>query len=169
MNNQDIVNDIKKLKNLSELSIKDISKEKGYADIVSQNLESTNSTQIRKFFNIIKTIEKEDKWADKEAEFYMLRPRMAASVGREIMNPEFYDVISAAMSKVDVGDDDEQKNKNFDVFVKFFESIIAYNKYNEKINKDNEFKKRNNTYNKNNRSNNNDYRKKRGFNKSRRR
>ena len=131
MNNEQIVNDIKILKNLSELSIKDISKENGYADKVSQNLKNTNSTQIRKFFNIIKTIEKEDKWADKEAEFYMLRPRMAAAVGREIMEPEFYDVISAAMSKVDVGDDDEQKNKNFDVFVKFFESIIAYNKYNQ--------------------------------------
>lgn len=41
----------------------------------------------------------------------------------------------AAMAKVDNVADDELKMKNFDMFVKFFEAIVAYHKYEEEVSK----------------------------------
>ena len=53
---------------------------------------------------------------------------MAVSVGRKNLPKEFYNVILVTMAKVDNVEDDELKMKNFDIFVKFFEAIVAYHK-----------------------------------------
>ena len=37
------------------------------------------------------------------------------------------------MSKVDNVESDDLKMKNFDIFVKFFEAIVAYHKYEEEV------------------------------------
>lgn len=103
--------------------------ETGYAHIVAKNSEKLNTTQLRKFFAALKKMEQKTTWDEIETEFYLLKPRMAVSVGRKNLPKPFYDVILAAMAKVDNVEDDELKMKNFDIFVKFFESIVAYHAY----------------------------------------
>ena len=63
-----------------------------------------------------------------EPQFYLLKPRMAASTGRGKIPKEFFNVISVAMDKVAVGDDEENL-ENFKLFVEFFEAIVAYHKF----------------------------------------
>ena len=60
---------------------------------------------------------------------------MAVAVRRKNLPKQFYNVIMAAMAKVDNVEDDNLKMKNFDIFVKFFEAIVAYHKYEEENSK----------------------------------
>ena len=121
---------------LSEIPAKDfLDAETGYAHIVAKDSikEKLNTTQLRKFFAALKKMEQKTTWEEIETEFYLLKPRMAVSVGRKNLPKQFYEVILAAMSKVDNVEDDDEKMKNFDIFVKFFEAIVAYHKYEEEV------------------------------------
>lgn len=132
----DVIQKINACNNLSEIPAKDfLDAETGYAHIVAkESIKSKlNTTQLRKFFAALKKMEQKETWDEIETEFYLLKPRMAVSVGRGHVPREFYNVILAAMSKVDNVEEDESKMKNFDIFVKFFEAIVAYHKYEEEI------------------------------------
>ena len=136
MDMNDITNKIKNCNSLSEISTPDfLDAETGYAHIIAKNSKNLNTTQLRKFFAALKKMEHKETWDEIETEFYLLKPRMAAGVGRGNVPKNFYNVILAAMSKVDNVADDELKMKNFDIFVKFFEAIVAYHKYEEKVSK----------------------------------
>ena len=131
---KDVIGKINACNTLSEIPAKDfLDAETGYAHIVAKNSSRLNTTQLRKFFAALKKLEQKDTWDEIETEFYLLKPRMAVSVGRKNLPKPFYDVILAAMAKVDNVSDDEVKMKNFDVFVKFFEAIVAYHKYEEEV------------------------------------
>ena len=131
---KDVIGKINACQTLSEIPAKDfLDAETGYAHIVAKNSSRLNTTQLRKFFAALKKLEQKDTWDEIETEFYLLKPRMAVSVGRKNLPKPFYDVILAAMAKVDNVSDDEVKMKNFDVFVKFFEAIVAYHKYEEEV------------------------------------
>ena len=130
----DVINKINACNTLSEIDVKDfLNDETGYAHIVAKNSKRLNTTQLRKFFAALKKMEQKETWDEIETEFYLLKPRMAVAVGRENVPRPFYNVILAAMSKVDNIEDDESKMKNFDIFVKFFEAIVAYHKYEELV------------------------------------
>ena len=130
----DVINKINACDTLSEIDVKDfLDDETGYAHIVAKNSKRLNTTQLRKFFAALKKMEQKDTWDEIETEFYLLKPRMAVAVGRENVPKPFYNVVLAAMSKVDNVEDDETKMKNFDIFVKFFEAIVAYHKYEELV------------------------------------
>ena len=73
-------------------------------------------------------IEQKNSWDEIESEFYLLKPRMAVSVGRKKMPKPFYKLIMTCMEKVDIGSE-EEKMENLKVFIEFFESIVAYHKY----------------------------------------
>lgn len=131
-----IKNKINKCSTLSEIPVKDfLDEEKGFAHIVAKESikGKLNTTQLRKFFAALKKMEQKNTWDEIETEFYLLKPRMAVSVGRKNLPKEFYNVILVTMAKVDNVEDDELKMKNFDIFVKFFEAIVAYHKYEEEI------------------------------------
>ena len=130
----DVINKINACNTLSEIKAPDfLDDETGYAHIVAKNSKKLNTTQLRKFFAALKKMEKKETWDEIETEFYLLKPRMAVAVGRGNVPKNFYSVVLAAMSKVDNIEDDEVKMKNFDTFVKFFEAIVAYHKYEEEI------------------------------------
>lgn len=132
----DVINKINGCDSLSEIPVKDfLDAETGYAHIVAKKSNRVNTTQLRKFFAALKKMEQKDTWDEIETEFYLLKPRMAVAVGRKNLPKDFYNVIMAAMSKVDNVADDELKMKNFDMFVKFFEAIVAYHKYEEEVSK----------------------------------
>lgn len=132
----DVINKINACNTLSEIKAPDfLNDETGYAHIVAKNSNRLNTTQLRKFFAALKKMEQKETWDEIETEFYLLKPRMAVAVGRKNVPKQFYNVVLAAMSKVDNVEDDETKMKNFDIFVKFFEAIVAYHKYEEEISK----------------------------------
>ena len=126
---EEIINEISQFDEFKEIDIKQlVEPETGYAYKIAEYSYDNDlkSNQLRKIFDVIKNIEKSDKvWNDKKKEFYMLKPRLAVSVGRKLIPEKVYDVIIVSMNIVDVGDFEE----NFKHFVLFFESIIAYHKF----------------------------------------
>lgn len=134
----EVKNKIDSCTTLSDIPTKDfLDAETGYAHIVAKESvkQKLNTTQLRKFFAALKKMEQNSNWGEIETEFYLLKPRMAVAVGRKNLPKQFYNVIMAAMAKVDNVEDDNLKMKNFDIFVKFFEAIVAYHKYEEENSK----------------------------------
>ena len=116
---------------LKEIPMKElVNKDDGYAYIIAKYSKDKKmkTNQLRKFFGAVRKIEGKNSWEDMEVQFYLLKPRMAASTGRNKIPKLFFKVISVAMDKVDVGTDDE-KLENFKIFVEFFEAIVAYHKF----------------------------------------
>ena len=124
-----ITNEIKSCKMLKDIEIKKfVDVDDGYAYIVAKNSEDLKTNQLRKFFAAIRKIEQKNSWDEIESEFYLIKPRMAVSVGRKKMPKPFYKLIMTCMEKVDIGSE-EEKMENLKVFIEFFESIVAYHKY----------------------------------------
>lgn len=139
-NNSEIDKIIKKIENVasfSKIKPKVYAGENGYAAIIAKELKKLNSNQLRKFFGAVRNIEKKnEEWSDIEPELYLLKPKLAISLGRNLIPEDFFKVMNACLNKIDVGetdDDDDEKKENFNNFVKFFEAIVAYHKYYESI------------------------------------
>ncbi|MDR7666819.1 type III-A CRISPR-associated protein Csm2 [Methanosarcina sp. Z-7115] len=130
-----ILDEIGKLEMLKDLSIKLIADENGYADKIAHTLRNMKTAQLRRFFGAIKLIERtieeensEKAWDEVEAEFYLLKPKIAYAKGRKLIPEEFYQVLKVSLNKINVGTN-EDKIENFKRFVKFLESIVAYHKF----------------------------------------
>lgn len=130
-----ILDEIGKLNMLKDLSIKLIADENGYADQIAHTLRNMKTAQLRRFFGAIKSIERtieednsEKAWGEVEAEFYLLKPKIAYAKGRKLIPEEFYQVLKVSLNKINVGTN-EDKIENFKRFVKFLESIVAYHKF----------------------------------------
>lgn len=130
-----IVDKINQLEMFKDLEPKVFADEDGYADVISYKLANDRrirpklkTSQLRKFFGAIRDIEREDDWKKMETQFYLLKPKLANSRGRELIPEEFYQVMKVCMSKVDKGND-EDKVENFKCMVDFLEAIVAYYKY----------------------------------------
>ena len=128
---ENILNGIEKLKMLQELDVKLLADEGGYADKLAQRLKSMKTTQLRRFFGAIKDIEKnlkEKGWNYVEAEFYLLKPKLAYAKGRKLIPNEFHQVVKTAMNRINVGDN-KDKIENYTRFVWFLEAVVAYHKF----------------------------------------
>lgn len=128
-----ILIEIQKLAKFKDLETKNFSNEQGYADILAGKLRGRMKTaQLRRFFSEIKVIDKRlaggASWKEVEAEFYLLKPRLAYAKGRKLIPNEFYDVVRTALNKVDIGTDNEKK-ENFETLVRFLEAVVAYHKF----------------------------------------
>ncbi len=128
---ENILNEIGKLKMLKELDVKSLADEGGHADKLAQKLKYMKTTQLRRFFGAIKEIEKnlkEKKWDDVEAEFYLLKPKLAYAKGRKLIPNEFHQVVKTAMNKINIGSEND-KIQNYTRFVWFLEAVVAYHKF----------------------------------------
>lgn len=130
-----IIESISNLKKFQDLDIKLIAHEDGYSSKIGRKLKDMKTAQLRRFFGAIKSIERkieEDSsasaWDQVEAEFYLLKPKIAYAKGRKLIPNEFYQVLQVSLNKVDIGSN-EEKIANFKWFVKFLESIVAYHKF----------------------------------------
>ncbi len=130
-----IVDEIGKLNMLKDLDIKLIADENGYADKIAHTLRNMKTAQLRRFFGAIKSIERtmeeeksENVWDEVEAEFYLLKPKIAYAKGRKLIPDEFYQILKVSLNKINLGTN-EDKIENFKRFVKFLESIVAYHKF----------------------------------------
>lgn len=126
----DVISKINGLEKLCDMSVKDFADEGGYADIVARNSRNLKTNQLRKFFAAVRQIEQKDNisWDAIEPQFYLLKPRLAVSVGRKNIPKPFYNLMMAIMRKVDVGTENE-KLESFNTFINFFEAIVAYHKF----------------------------------------
>lgn len=128
---------IKNLGKMSDLDPKDFADIDGDAAKIAQELKKgkggIKTSQLRKFFDPLVKIEsklkKSNAW-DKEIEgqLRMVLPTLAYAVGRELAPKEFYDLVDICVKKVLQGDPSE-KIANFERFMDFLRSIVAYNKY----------------------------------------
>jgi CRISPR-associated protein Csm2 len=132
---EEILDKIGKLNMLKDLDIKSIADEDGYADKIAHTLRNMKTAQLRRFFGAIKLIERtieeenpEKAWDEVEAEFYLLKPKIAYAKGRKLIPDEFYQVLKVSLNKINIGTN-KDKIENFKRFVKFLESIVAYHKF----------------------------------------
>ncbi|WP_299239948.1 type III-A CRISPR-associated protein Csm2 [Sulfurihydrogenibium sp.] len=90
-------------------------------------------SQLRKFFNEIKTIEYDLKSGEDvkkiQIRILALIPKLAYSKGRELIDEEFYEFMKAILMKVKEDMNKENPQEVFEVFVKILESIVAYHTY----------------------------------------
>lgn len=127
----EIIKKIEDLEKLSDLRPEDYADKNGYADKIAKSSRNLKSTQLRKFFGAIRTMEKKlDSWDHIEPEFYLLKPQIAYAKGRNLIPNGFYRVVIACMDKIDKGNE-EEKCENFKTFIKFMEAIVAYHKFYE--------------------------------------
>jgi CRISPR-associated protein Csm2 len=126
-----ILKGIEKLDMFKDLDIKLLADEGEYADTLANKLRNMKTTQLRRFFGAVKEIESNlnvKNWEDVEADFYLLKPKLAYAKGRKLIPAEFYEVVKTSMNKVDVGNN-QDKIANYKMFVRFLESIVAYHKF----------------------------------------
>jgi CRISPR-associated protein Csm2 len=129
---ESILEKIKQLEMLKDLKEKDFADENGYADTIANNLRGMKTTQLRKFFDSIREIKeklKKGSWEDVEADFYLLKPKIAHARGRNLIPEEFNELMKVCMKKVDIGEDTDKKKKNFEKMVAFLEAVVAYHRY----------------------------------------
>jgi CRISPR-associated protein Csm2 len=128
---ESILKEIEELKMLKDLKEKEIADEKGYADRIASRLRGMKTTQLRKFFDSIRKIKEELKdggWEEVEADFYLLKPRIAHARGRNLIPEEFNEFMKVCMRKVDIGEGRDKK-ENFEKMVDFLEAVVAYHRY----------------------------------------
>lgn len=81
------------------------------------------TTQLRKFFNEVRSLEErlEESFEDQKALVTMLKSKVAYSVGKKTSKTprEFKDFMDACIDKI-------KDKKDFDGFIKFFESVVGY-------------------------------------------
>ncbi|MGN0093480.1 MAG: type III-A CRISPR-associated protein Csm2 [Methanobrevibacter sp.] len=129
-----IKKELNELNNLSELSNTDITDNNGYADRISKEIQNLPNSQLRKFFNNIRLIDKRSNWKEIEYDFFLLKPQLAVAVGRTIIPQNFFEIMNILMDNVNKGDN-QHKYNNFKIFVNFYESIIAYHNFYNQIEK----------------------------------
>jgi len=134
-----IKEEIEQYANLAQMDIVELTRENGIADTVIKGVRELKITQLRRFFDSIKSIEAmiddTSDWDRKvHVRFAMLRPYLANARGRNLIEPEFYDFIKTCMDKVicqpENGKIDvKQTLDNFELFVQIMESLVAYYRY----------------------------------------
>jgi CRISPR-associated protein Csm2 len=90
-------------------------------------------SQLRKFFNEIKTLEYDLK-TEKDIKKIKIRilaliPKLAYSKGRDLIDENFYEFMKTILSKVKEDMNEKNAQEVFEVFVKILESIVAYHTY----------------------------------------
>ncbi len=129
-----ILEKIKRCKNLSEISIDEITKESGIAETFAKKFgDKLKPTQLRKFFDKIVTNQENLRnrgWKSIEADFCMIRPNLAYAKGRKLIPDEFFQLISLCVERIaHAGSPEEEIKENYARFVQLLQSIVAYHTY----------------------------------------
>ena len=127
-----IIKAIKAKTHFKDVPIIDFAPKDKWADKIAEKLgDKMKTTQLRKFFTSIKSMEQKTKGKDKTDHFndpsiYMLIPHLAYAKARKLIIPDFYNLI-----KEIIGDGQNGKIKtveDFNRFVEFMTAIVAYHK-----------------------------------------
>jgi CRISPR-associated protein Csm2 len=125
------INDVKKkineLTSFHDLEVEYYAVENGAACIIAEKIND-KVTQLRKFFHKIKNMDIKLKCRRNEeplvyTEIALLLPELAYAKGRNLISPDFYDIMKSSLQKEKlktVGD--------FKKLVSFLSAILAYQK-----------------------------------------
>ena len=96
----------------------------GYSNkIATEKHSKITATQLRKFYDMLKTAEMEEKFENKRNAIYRILPQMAYAAGRNNLDRNFYKLMCACINQEKLNNDNDIK-----VLIDFYESIIAYSK-----------------------------------------
>ncbi|ADD08836.1 type III-A CRISPR-associated protein Csm2 [Candidatus Aciduliprofundum boonei] len=107
-------------------------KDGGLIDQITQTKyfhDSLKTTQLRKFFDVVKNIDyrlQRESWEKLEPELWQIVPAIKYAKGRNNVPEEFADFVSKMVEKITDSEDPKQIFLNFE---RVFESIVAYHKY----------------------------------------
>jgi len=121
-----ILEEIKRLQKMRELDMEKICVPGGYADKLAKEFKNLKPTQLRKFFQEIKTIERNIRRKEQRfnyANVVKIFPLLAYAKGRNLIPDEFYRLLKSCLSKEKL-----ETNEDFLKVAKFMTAILAYHK-----------------------------------------
>jgi CRISPR-associated protein Csm2 len=128
---KEILDEIKKLKSMADLSPEKYAEEGGLAESFVRELKKDRrkemkATQLRKVFHQVKDLKREFKRPEdfSRGKIALIMPTIAYAVGRELIPPNFYELM-----KLCFGQDRCKTKADFDNAADFLEAIMAYHKY----------------------------------------
>lgn len=131
-----IIEEIKNIPNLKEENLKPkvYAVPDGWAHKIALDSRKVKTAQLRKFFNEIKRLHQQAKPAKDmnkiEIELIKLIPELIFAKGRDVITDDFYNLLEVCILK----DENGKKTcrfieyEEFENFVSFLESIVAYHK-----------------------------------------
>ena len=125
-----VLSRVKQLGSFNELKPGEYAVPDGFADKVARNEKKMKTTQLRKFFSKIKNLERELKGRGNrevlddgfKSRMYLLLPELAYSKGRQLINEDFFDLITIIVK------DKLKTVGDFKNFANFMTAIVAYKK-----------------------------------------
>jgi CRISPR type III-A-associated protein Csm2 len=123
---QDVIKELKQLKQMRDLDAEIYAIQGGWADVVAQQ-SGIKPTQLRKIFHYIKDLKlkvQRDEKAFNKAKMAMLMPMLAYAKGRNHIKDEFYQILSTCF-----GPQKCSTAQDFIEAANFLEAIMAYHKY----------------------------------------
>jgi len=113
---------------LENVDFKDLACENGKLDGFAKKLGSRlKTTQLRKFFDEIKKIERNPENIDND--LALLVPKLKFAEARGLSPKAFTNLISRMAKEVTTESDKDKKIRKFKNSVKLLEAIVAYHKY----------------------------------------
>lgn len=129
----ELINEIKKSNSLKEVFVPEkYALPNGWADKTAKSLRKNamNSSQLRKIFTQLKTIEdkidknRTDKLTNEQMnEILLIMPQIAYAKGRNLVPWDFYNLMKVCITPKKIKDKEDYKS-----FVSFYTSVIAYAK-----------------------------------------
>lgn len=113
----------------SEISVVKITNDNGLAYETAEALmaDEVKYTQIRNLYAHVKKIERNcTGWDAIKAELFLLKPRLASKYAQGNISKGFYDLMMLCIERINAG---TNQKENFNRFVLYFESIVAFHKY----------------------------------------
>lgn len=130
---QDVINQLKQLKQMRELDAEKYAVQGGWADVIargkkdSKRDEKIGATQLRRIFHYIKDMKLQVEKGQKEfsrADMALLMPRLAYAAGRKNIPEWFYEILQICFGKERC-----QSKEDFIEAANFLEAIMGYHKY----------------------------------------
>lgn len=118
-----VLDDIKKLSSMSQLSPDQYAPEGKLAEEVAKNVK-IKATQLRKIFHYVKNLRRSfQKTGFRRSEIALMMPMLAYSAGRDLIPEDFYELMVLCFDKkCKTGED-------FESAASFLEAIMAYHKF----------------------------------------
>ncbi|RTZ58993.1 MAG: type III-A CRISPR-associated protein Csm2 [Gammaproteobacteria bacterium] len=126
-------NYLRRLECFSDTDLRELVKPQGYADRLASFLKNhtkgIKTTQLRKFFNEIKSATQKAKsgnWDEAKANLWRIYPIIAYSVARDLMPKEFGEMMNLVLEKVENCPNEEKLKNSFDRLNDFITALYAY-------------------------------------------
>jgi len=130
---RDFENYLRGLECFSDTDLRELVRPQGYADRLASFLKNKTrgikTTQLRKFFNEVKSATQKAKngnWNEAKANLWRIYPIIAYSEARGLMPKEFGEIIQVVLEKVESCSKEEKLKTSFERLNDFMTALYAY-------------------------------------------